>query len=78
MSAIQGRTAPRYNEITAALPQASSSTLAETLQALEAARLLVRHDLRDGAGPHTAYALTLSGVKLLGRLRLLLDEVQPS
>ncbi len=77
MSAIHGRGTARYNEIAAALPQASSSTLAETLHALEAARLLVRHDLDGGAGPHTAYVLTPSGVKLLSRLRLLLDEVQP-
>ncbi|MBA2459028.1 MAG: helix-turn-helix transcriptional regulator [Gemmatimonadales bacterium] len=78
MSAIHTRATPRYNEIAAALPQASSSTLAETLHALEAAQLLVRHDRHGGAGPHTAYALTPSGAKLLSRLRVLLDEVQPS
>ncbi len=78
MNAIHARAAPRYNEIAAALPQASSSTLAETLHALEAAQLVVRRDRHGEAGPHTAYTLTASGGKLLSRLRLLLDEVQPS
>jgi len=75
MSAIHTRGSARYHDIASALPRASSSTLAETLRALEAARLVTRRDLSDPA-PHTAYALTMPGEKLLSRLRSLLDEVQ--
>ncbi len=77
LRAIHSRDRPRYHEIAAALPQASSSTLAETLHALDTAQLILRHDLHHGTGPHTAYTLTASGVKLLSRLRRLLEEVQP-
>ena len=76
MNAIHARGSARYHDIASALPQASSSTLAETLRALETARLITRRDLSDGA-PHTEYALTASGKKLLDRLRSLLEEVQP-
>ena len=78
MNAIYTRGTARFGDIAAALPQASSSTLAETLRALEAAQLLTRRDLSDEAGPHTVYGLTPSGVKLLSRLRALLDEVHPT
>ncbi len=74
MGAVRARRAARYHEIAAALPQASSSTLAETLRALEAARLLDRDP--DEAGGHPAYRLTHSGERLLSRLRGLLVEVQ--
>jgi DNA-binding HxlR family transcriptional regulator len=78
MNAIHGRGSARYHEIAAALPQASSSTLAETLHALVVAGLAVRRDLSGTAAPHTQYALTGSGEKLLSRLRRLLQEIQPS
>ena len=77
MNAIQHRGVARYHEIADSLSQASSSTLAETLQALEAAQLVARHDLTADGAPHTVYELTDSGVKLLSRLRPLLDEVLP-
>lgn len=76
MNAIQVRSPARFHEIASALPQASSSTLAETLHALDVARLVVRRDLSADAGPHTLYTLTPSGAKLLERLRRLLQEVQ--
>jgi DNA-binding HxlR family transcriptional regulator len=75
MNAIRARGSARYHDLAAALSQASSSTIAETLRALEAARLISRRDLSD-RGPHTEYSLTASGDKLLSRLRSLLDEVQ--
>ena len=76
MNAIHARGKARYHDIALALPQASSSTLAETLRALDAARLVRRRDLSEH-GPHTEYTLTASGEKLLSRLRSLLEEVQP-
>jgi len=77
MNAIHVRASARYHEVAARLPQASSSTLAETLNALAAAGLVLRRDLSESAGPHTAYTLTESGAKLLDRLRRLHQEVQP-
>ncbi len=77
MNAIQSRGTARYHEIANALTQASSSTLVETLQALEIAQLIRRRDLSGDAAPHTSYDLTPSGLKLLSRLRPLLDDVQP-
>ncbi len=77
MNAIHSRGHSRYHEIAEAIPSASSSTLAETLRALEIAELLVREDRSGDAGPHMRYSLTASGIKLLSRLRLLLGEVQP-
>ena len=74
MNAIHTHTLPRYHDVAAALPGISSSTLAETLRALEAAQLLRRHPGRDDS-PFATYALTDSGVKLLSRLRQLLDEL---
>lgn len=78
MNAINGRGTARYHEIAETLPQASSSTLAETLRALDVAHLVTRRDLSDASGPHTLYALTDSGMKLVKRLRALLGEVHPS
>ncbi|MGI8499137.1 MAG: winged helix-turn-helix transcriptional regulator [Gemmatimonadaceae bacterium] len=77
MSAIHSRGQPRYSEIAGAVPSASSSTLTETLRALEFAQLLTREDRSGGTGPHTRYSLTSSGTKLLSRLRLLLGELRP-
>lgn len=76
MNAIRARGTARYHELAAALPQASSSTLAETLRALEAARLVERREL-SATGPHTEYTLSGSGTKLMSRLRKLLGEIQP-
>ena len=79
MNAIHSRGTVRYHDVAEVLPRASSSTLAETLRALEAAQLITRRDLSSEAvAPHTVYGVTPSGVKLLNRLRSLLDEVQPS
>jgi DNA-binding HxlR family transcriptional regulator len=59
--------------VAAALPGTSSSTLAETLHALVAARLLDRR--QTDQRPQPTYALTASGAKLLSRLRQLLTEL---
>ena len=75
MNAIHTREPARYRDLEAALPGISSSTLAETLHALEAARLADRHELAD-AVPRTTYTLTRSGTELLSRLRRLLDDVR--
>lgn len=75
LNAIRTRRHARYRTIARALPQASSSTLAETLQALEAARLIDRSEV---ASDQEGYALTPAGQKLLDRLRPLLDEVRTS
>ena len=74
MNAIHTQASPRYHDVAGALPGVSSSTLAETLRALEAAQLLVR---RPGAAdsPFPTYGLTDSGRKLLSRLRQLLTEL---
>lgn len=74
MNAIQSHRPARFRELQAMLPQASTSTLTETLAALEAAHLIT-HVTADAA-PTSTYALTASGQKLLSRLRLLLDDVQ--
>lgn len=73
MNAIRTHQPARFRDLAALLPQASSSTLAETLGALEAAHLVVHHTA--DAVPTSAYVLTPSGDKLLSRLRRLLDEV---
>ncbi len=75
MNAIHSRGQPRYHEIAEGIPSASSSTLVETLRALELAQLLTRENRSGATGPHTRYSLTGSGTKLLSRLRLLLGEV---
>ncbi len=74
MNAIRSRGQARYQEIATALPAMSSSTLAETLHALETARLAVRQPHSD-VRPHITYSLTESGVKLLERLQELLSEI---
>ena len=76
MNAIRNRHPARYHDVASALPQASSSTLAATLRALEAAQLVTRRTDAENT-PHMAYSLTASGTKLLSRLRRLLEEVQP-
>lgn len=75
LNAIHARGEARYHEIESAVSAASTSTLAETLHALEQTRLIDRHALRDAA-PRTTYTLTQSGTKLLQRFRRLLGEVQ--
>ncbi len=74
MNAIHMRGQARYQEIAVALPAMSSSTLAETLHALETARLAVRQPNSDDR-PFLTYSLTDSGAKLLARLRDLLAEL---
>ena len=74
MNAIHGRGRARYQDIATALPGMSSSTLAETLHALETARLLDRQP-QAADRPHLMYSLTVSGAKLLSRLRQLLSEL---
>ena len=74
MNAIHGRGRVRYHDIARVLPAISSSTLSETLRALEAAHLLDRrHEAAER--PFMLYSLTESGVKLLQRLRQLLTEI---
>lgn len=75
MNAIHGRGRVRYHDIADVLPTISSSTLSETLRALEAAHLLLREQ-QDAERPYMMYALTDSGVKLLYRLRQLLQEIE--
>ena len=74
MNAIHGHPKPRYHDVADALTGISSSTLAETLRALEVAQLLRRMPGEDGS-PFATYALTDSGGKLLSRLRQLLEEL---
>ena len=74
MNAIHGHPKPRYHDVADALTGISSSTLAETLRALEAAQLL-RRIPGDDVSPFATYALTDSGIKLLSRLRQLLEEL---
>lgn len=75
LNAIHARGEARYHEIEGAVAGASTSTLAETLHALEHARLIDRH-APPQAAPRTTYTLTQSGAKLLQRFRRLLDEIQ--
>lgn len=75
LNAIHGRTEARYQDVAASIPLASSSTLAETLQALEHAQL-IRRALTSGPSAYPLYTLLPAGSKLLSRLRRLLDEVQ--
>ncbi|MDQ6634419.1 MAG: helix-turn-helix transcriptional regulator [Gemmatimonadota bacterium] len=74
MNAIHTHPKPRYHDIAGAVGGISSSTLAETLRALEAAQL-ARRNAGDDGSPFPTYALTDSGEKLLSRLRQLLDEL---
>ena len=74
MNAVRSHEKPRYHDIAEGVPGISSSTLAETLRALEAAQLLLRTPGQDNSPFHT-YTLTASGAKLLSRLRQLLVEL---
>ena len=74
MNAIHRQQPARYRDLAGVLPQASSSTLAETLTALEIAHLIVRNT--SEAVPTSTYSLTQSGAKLLSRLKPLLDDIQ--
>lgn len=74
MNAIHGRGRVRYHDIADVLLGISSSTLSETLRALEAAHLLDRKQF-DAERPYMVYSLTPSGEKLLRRLRQLLNEI---
>ena len=74
LNAIHVNQPARFRELSAMLPQASTSTLTDTLAALEAAHL-VDHLTAD-ATPTSTYRLTASGEKLLSRLRRLLDDIQ--
>jgi DNA-binding HxlR family transcriptional regulator len=76
MNAIQAHRPARYRDLAATLPAASSSTLVETLGALEAAQLIRRH--MSETPPLSSYELTGSGAKLLSRLRRLLQEIRES
>lgn len=73
MNVVHGRGDARYHDVAEALPAMSSSTLAETLHALAAARLLDR--VQTDERPQATYRLTESGVRLLRRLRQLLAEL---
>lgn len=74
MNAIHTHERPRYHDIADTLTGISSSTLAETLRALETAQLVARARGTVDS-PHPTYSLTGSGAKLLSRLRLLLTEL---
>jgi DNA-binding HxlR family transcriptional regulator len=73
MNAINQHQPARFGELARTLPQASTSTLTETLAALEAAHLVAH--LTAESAPTSTYALTPSGEKLLSRLRRLLDDI---
>jgi DNA-binding HxlR family transcriptional regulator len=75
LHAIQVREPARYRDIEAAVPGASSSTLVETLHALETARLVDRSPSADGE-PRFSYRLTAAGTLLIQRLRPLLSELR--
>jgi DNA-binding HxlR family transcriptional regulator len=74
LNAIHLRQPARYRDLATVLSAASTSTLSETLAALEAARLIVRRT--SELVPTATYSLTQSGAKLLGRLKPLLDDVR--
>lgn len=74
MNVIHRHGRARYHDIASGLIVLSSSTLSETLRALEAAQLLDRKQ-QAAERPFMMYALTESGVKLLRRLRQLLTEI---
>lgn len=76
MNAIHAHEPARYRDLATAIPQASSSTLAETVDALEVAQLVNRQLPGEALPP--SYRLTPSGAKLLSRLRRLLEGVRTS
>lgn len=73
MNAIRMGQPARFRDLEAMLPQASTSTLAETLSALEAASLVAHHTAHEVPTSH--YRLTPSGETLLSRFRALLEDV---
>ena len=73
MNAIHLHQPARFRQLATVLPQASTSTLAETLAALEAAQLVAHHTAESA--PISTYTLSGSGEKLLSRLRRLLDDI---
>ena len=73
MNAILKHQPARFGQLATALPQASTSTLTETLTALETAQLVAHHTAETA--PTSTYTLTKSGEKLLSRLRRLLDDI---
>ena len=75
MNAIQSHAPARFGQLSAALPKASSSTLAEILRSLATAGLVERRTESETDGQPT-YRLNPSGVRLLNRLRRLLGEVR--
>ena len=75
MNAIHAHAPARFNQIAASLPKASSSTLAETLHSLEAARLIDRR-AETAMQAQPTYVLNPSGIRLLSRLRRLLGEIR--
>lgn len=76
MGVIHREGQARYRDIAAGLSSASSSTLSDTLRALEAVSL-IEHRKGSEMTPVATYTLTTSGRKLFGRLRRLLEDVQP-
>lgn len=76
MGVIHREGEARYRDIAASLSSASSSTLSDTLRALEAVSLIEHREGSDMT-PVSTYTLTASGLKLFGRLRRLLEDVQP-
>lgn len=74
MNAIHQHPPARFRELTELLPQASTSTLTDTLAALQAANLVAH--LTAETTPTSTYVLTASGEKLLSRLRRLLEDIQ--
>ena len=74
MNAIHQHQPARFRQLSMVLQQASTSTLAETLAALETAQLVAHHTAETA--PTSTYTLTASGEKLLSRLRRLLEDVQ--
>ena len=75
LNAIHIHRPARFHQIAESMPKASSSTLADTLHALELARLITRREPPDASVP-PVYQLNPSGENLLRRLRRLLAEVQ--
>lgn len=74
MNAIHHQQPARFHQLSASLPHASTSTLAETLAVLEAAQLVLHHTAE--VAPTSTYRLSASGEKLLSRLRRLLEDLQ--
>ena len=77
LNAIHTHRPARFHQIAEMMPKASSSTLADTLHALERARLITRREPPDASVP-PVYELNSSGENLLRRLRRLLADVQDS